>query len=140
MVEMRMTTVLFWGCRMFAGSAVAWFSRTQQAVALAGTEAECMAMGESTVSRKYLEIRSALSGVEDNTMWVCEDNMEAINMAENPSSSARSKHVDVRHHFLRQLVQDRVIEILPTPTNSQHADILTKPLGESLFKFMLVHC
>ncbi|CAM9375078.1 unnamed protein product, partial [Discosporangium mesarthrocarpum] len=61
--------------------------------------------------------------------------MGAINLAENPSSSARSKHFDVQHHCLRQLVQDRVIEIIPTPTYSQHAGILTKSLGESLFKF-----
>ncbi|CAM9533693.1 unnamed protein product [Discosporangium mesarthrocarpum] len=40
-------------------------------------------------------------------MWVYEDNMEAINLAENPSSSARSKHIDVWHYFLVQLVQDR---------------------------------
>ncbi|CAN0495773.1 unnamed protein product [Discosporangium mesarthrocarpum] len=108
------------GAVMFAGSVVAWFSRTQQVVALSSSEAEYMAMGECVKELLFLNnvlrFVQPLRGVENNTMWVHEDNMGAINLAENPSSSARSKHIDARHHFLRQLVQDRVIEILPTPT------------------------
>ncbi|CAN0476502.1 unnamed protein product [Discosporangium mesarthrocarpum] len=103
---------------MFSGSAVAWFCRTLQVVALFSTEAEFMAMGEFVKElpffKNVLRFVQPLSGVEDNTIWVYEDNMGAINLAENPSSSGRSKHIDLWHHFLRQLVQDRATEIRNT--------------------------
>ncbi|CAN0477143.1 unnamed protein product, partial [Discosporangium mesarthrocarpum] len=91
------------GAVMFAGSVVAWFSRTQQAVALSSTEAEYMAMGVCNMLKQHYTMVKSVTTEPYNTMWVYEDNMGAINLAENPSSSARSKHTDTRHRFLRQL-------------------------------------
>ncbi|CAN0492549.1 unnamed protein product, partial [Discosporangium mesarthrocarpum] len=86
------------GAPMFSGSAVALFCRTQQVVALFSTEAEFMAMVEFVKElpffKNVLRFVQPLSGVEDNTIWVYKDNMGAINLAENPSSSGRSKHID----------------------------------------------
>ena len=59
---------------------------------------------------------------------MCVDNAEAISLANNPLSSARTKHIDVRFHFLRELVRSKMIEVVYVPTKFQHADILTKPL------------
>ena len=55
---------------------------------------------------------------------VLEDNEGAIALAENPRSSCRSKHIDVRHHFLRNLTKEGVIEITHVPSEEQHADIV----------------
>ena len=67
--------------------------------------------------------------VESRKIEVLEDNEGAIALAENPLSSCRSKHIDVRHHFLRNLTEEGVIEI-----KEQHADILTKALPRDLFE------
>ena len=56
----------------------------------------------------------------------------AISLANNPLSSARTKHIDVRYHFIRELVRSKTIRVQYVTSAQQHADILTKPLtGES---------
>ena len=62
-----------------------------------------------------------------------EDNQGAIAMAENPIGGGRRKHIDVRHHFIRELVERKVLRIQYTESSNQHADILTKPLGPEAF-------
>ena len=64
---------------------------------------------------------------------VREDNRGAIKLANNPLSSARSRHIDVRHHFLRELVNQKRIIIRHVESKEQHADALTKPLEIGLF-------
>ena len=65
---------------------------------------------------------------------VLEDNEGAIALAENPLSSSRSKHIDVRHHFLRKLTEDGMMEVTYVPSEKQHADILKKALPRDLFE------
>ena len=74
--------------------------------------------------------------VEPRKIEVLEDNEGpgAIALAENPLRSCRSKHIDVRHHFLRNLTEEGVIEITHVPSAEQHADILTKALPRDLFE------
>ena len=55
-------------------------------------------------------------------------------LAENPLSSARSKHIDVRYHHIRTQCADRVIELVRVPCRQQHGEMLTKPSGVSAFK------
>ena len=72
--------------------------------------------------------------VEPRKIGVLEDNEGAIALAENPLRSCRSKHIDVRHHFLRNLTEESVIEITHVPIEKQHADILTKALPRDFFE------
>ena len=65
---------------------------------------------------------------------VLEDNEGAIALAENPLSSSRSKHIDVRHHIFSNLTEEGVIEVTHTSSENQHADILTKALLRDLFE------
>ena len=64
-----------------------------------------------------------------------EDNEGAIQTAKHPISNSNSKHIDVRHHFLRELVERKEIEIIHVSTEYQHADFLTKALPEKEFAF-----
>ena len=84
-------------------------------------------------------MQSVLSFIEPRTkgerIIVHEDNEGAIRLANNPLSSGRSRHIDVRHHFLRDLVREQVIRIEHVETKLQHADILTKPLEVKAFRF-----
>ena len=66
---------------------------------------------------------------------VFEDNQGAVQLAQNPITNLNSKHIDVRHHFLRELVRQRDIKVVQVPSEFQHADILTKALAFDLFTF-----
>ena len=64
-----------------------------------------------------------------------EDNEGAIQIAKHPISNSNSKHIDVRHHFLRELMERKEIEIIHIASQYQHADYLTKALPEREFEF-----
>ena len=64
-----------------------------------------------------------------------EHNQGAVQLAQNPVTNSNSKHIDVRHHFLRELVCQRVIKVVQNPSEFQHEDILTKALAYNLFAF-----
>ena len=55
-----------------------------------------------------------------------EDNQDAVQLAQTPVANSSSKHIDVRHHFLPELVRQRDIEVVQVLSEFQHADILTK--------------
>ena len=61
------------------------------------------------------------------------DNESAIRMADNPIEHSRTKHIDIRHHFLRDHQKKRDIEVFYVSTENQLADIFTKPLDEKTF-------
>lgn len=64
-----------------------------------------------------------------------EDNEGAIQIAKHPISNSNSKNIDTWHHFLRELVERKEIEIIHVPTKLQHTDFLTKVLPEKDFEF-----
>ena len=66
---------------------------------------------------------------------VFEDNPGAVQLAQNSVTNSSSKHVDVHHHFLREIARRRDIEVVQVSPEFQHADILTKALAYDLFAF-----
>ena len=66
---------------------------------------------------------------------VFEDNQGAVQLAQSPVTNSNSKHIDVRHHFLRELVRQRDIEVVRVPSEFQHAEFLAKALVCGLFAF-----
>jgi hypothetical protein len=61
------------------------------------------------------------------------DNESAIHLTDNPVEHSRTKHIDIRHHFLRDHQQKGDIDVYHISTENQLADIFTKPLGEKMF-------
>lgn len=119
---------------LWDGAAVAWCSKKQSIVALSSTEAEYVAA--STCACQVLWIRGILEEFglkqEDITMIKC-DNTSAIKLSRNPVFHGRCKHIGVRFHFLRDLVNEGMIELEHVGTKEQFADILTKPLNREVF-------
>ena len=64
----------------------------------------------------------------------CEDNKGAIDLAKKPLSLSNSKHIDVRCHFLLELVGTGDLSVKYLRTEDQHADILTKAIGKESFE------
>ena len=93
-------------------------------------------MGE--VVKEALFVRNVLEflvpGVHKPPIVVYEDNEGAIKLADNPLSTARTRHIDVRHHFLREKVDKKEICVQHVESERQHADVLTKPLPRRSFR------
>ena len=72
-------------------------------------------------------------GLEQGTLTLFCDNMSAINISKNPVQHSRTKHIDIRHHFIREIVESKTIALEHVGTNDQLADLLTKPLDTLRF-------
>ena len=123
------------GAIMCAGACVCWFSRTQKCATLFTSEAEYVALGDAVKELLFLRQvwRFMIPGKGMPCFCVFEDNQGALQLLKNPVSNSNSKHIDVRHHFLRELVRQGGITVNHLPSEYQHADILTKVLAFDLF-------
>ena len=125
------------GLVMCGGACVSWFSRTQKCVTLSTTEAEYVALAD--VMKEVLFLRQVwrfmLPDVGMPCIPVFEDNEGAVQLAQNPITNSNSKHIDVRHHFLRELVARKEIAITHVRSDLQHADFLTKAITQDSFEF-----
>ncbi|GJU37010.1 hypothetical protein Tco_1185364 [Tanacetum coccineum] len=121
----------------FKDRLVSWSSKKQRSTAISTTEAEYIAM--SGCCAQILWMRSQLKdyGFDFNKIPLYCDNKSAIALCCNNVQHSRSKHIDIRHHFIREQVENRVVELYFVETNYQLADILTKALPRERFKFLL---
>jgi hypothetical protein len=127
-VENRRSTS---GYVFFVGDgAVSWNSKRQQTVAQSTMEAEYMAMNRCT--REAIWLRQLMEDVgcaqEEATTMMC-DNQGSMALAKNPTNHDRSKHIDVQHHFIREKIENKIVELEYCPTQYMVADILTKALA-----------
>jgi hypothetical protein len=117
------------------GSApVTWSCKKQSAIALSSAEAEYRAA--VLASQEVLWLRQLLTefGIQQDhptTLWC--DNQSAIHISRNPVEHQRTKHIEIHMHFIRQLIQDGVLNLEYLPTEAQVADIFTKPLASPRF-------
>ena len=115
---------------MLNNGAVAWRSQRQPTVALSTMESEYMALTEATKELLWLRgLLTELGYESENPTDLFTDNQSALALAKNPVSHARAKHIDVRHHFVRDAIQDNVVWVQYIPTEDMTADSLTKALG-----------
>ena len=120
---------------MLGGTVVNASSTTQYCVTLSTSEAEYVAMAQGAKTALFTKavLDFLQAELANETIDLFEDNQGAIAIAENPISGGRTKHIDVRYHFIRELVERKVLNIQYTESSNQHADILTKPLGLEAF-------
>jgi hypothetical protein len=103
-------------------------------VALSTAEAEYMAAADACKEVLWLKTILLEIGIDAKTPIVLqEDNQACIKMAKNPVFHKRTKHIDVRYHFVRQTVRNGDIKFRYCPTDEMVADILTKPLQKAKF-------
>jgi hypothetical protein len=112
---------------------VSWASKKQNSVALSTAEAEDIAACHCCA--QLLQMRQTLRdyGYKLSQVPLICDNESAIHMVDNPIEHSRTKHIDIRYHFLRDHQQKGDIEIAYGNTKNQLADIFTKPLDEKTF-------
>lgn len=117
------------------GSPVVWMSKKQTSVALSTAEAEYVAMALAVKEAKWLyALLCELKCVVELPMILYTDNQAAITIATNPGSNhARTKHIDIKFHFIRDEINKNIIKVKWIETKKQLADILTKSVKPQPF-------
>ena len=118
-----------------AGGAVSWRAKKQKLVSLSTVEAEYIGYSEAAregiwIKRVYDEIRGEVMTSKPLTLFC--DNQGAIEITRNPKFHERTKHIDIKYHFIRSLVEENQLCLNYIPTLKQIADITTKGLSRDL--------
>ena len=119
------------------GGAVSWSSKKQTSVALSTTEAEYMSMTQAAKEIVWLRALLEELGATGHIRQMSQlhgDNQGALALARNPEYHARTKHIDIQFHFIRELVGDEKIYLEYCPTSDMIADVMTKPLPRTTHK------
>ncbi|CAF4947657.1 unnamed protein product [Pieris macdunnoughi] len=124
-------------CFKLSGCVISYECRKQQTVALSSTEAEYMAIAEACKEAIYL--KSLISDIIgcNYTVVIYNDNQGAKKLTENPLFHKRTKHIDVRYHFIREAVSNSLIKIEYLSTSEMPADILTKSLSAAKHNYLI---
>lgn len=118
---------------------MAWSSKKQPIVTLSTTEAEYVAAGNGacqTVWMRNIPKETVFDQGDFTTLWCY--NSSAIKLSRTPVLHGRSKHIHVRFHLLRELVNESVISLEYCSTEDQLADVMTKPVNLDVFEKLRV--
>jgi hypothetical protein len=124
-------------CQFLRRSLVSWSSKKQTYVALSTVEVEYVAAGQCCAQLLWMRQTLRDFGYNLSKVPLLCDNESAIHLADNPIEHSSTKHIDIRHHFLRDHQQRRDIDIYHISTENQLTDIFTKPLDEK--RFCMLH-
>ncbi|XP_065628616.1 secreted RxLR effector protein 161-like [Quercus suber] len=124
------------GCFYLRNNLVSWMSKKQNPVSLSTVEAEYIATASCCAQLLWMKKLLHDYGITQDTMCVYCDNTSAINLSKNPVQHSKSKHIEIRYHFIRDLVEERTVYLEFINTKNQKADIFTKPLDGPKFEFL----
>jgi hypothetical protein len=117
-----------------ASGPIIWRSRAQTTVAHSSTEAEYMALSDcsrqvSWICTIFLELDICLGPIP-----IYADNQGSIFIGSNPVQEIRTKHINVKYHYVHECIADKKIVLYHVPTEDNTADIFTKNLGRLKFE------
>lgn len=118
-------------------SAISWKSSLQSVVVLSTTEAEYIALTEAVKESHWLKGIVGDFGVKQGSVVIKCDSNSAICLAKHQTFHERSKHIDVRLHFIRDEVEKKEVKIEKVSTEHNAANMLTKALPKSKFSYCL---
>ena len=120
---------------MMAEGAISWVSKKQAVTALSTSEAEYIALSFATQEAVWLRrLLTDLGAAPTKPTVLMEDNQGAIAIARNPVAHARTKHIDIHYHYVREALHEGAIDLQYCPTSEMIADLLTKPLSRGQFE------
>jgi hypothetical protein len=123
-------------CQFLGRSLVCWSSKKQNCISLSTAEAEYVAAASGCTQLLWMRQTLKEYGVHCDKVPLLCDNESAIKIAYNPVQHTRTKHIEIRHHFIRDHVARGDIELAYVATKDQLADIFTKPLDEARFCYL----
>ena len=121
-------------CIFLNDSLIQWSSKLQKSVSLSSTEAEyvCLSAGTTNVLW-YRTILQEIGFIQRNPTIIDQDNESTIKIAESKKQQPGLKHISIRHHFIRDKIQQQEIKLQPVTSERMKADIMTKNLAYPRF-------
>ncbi|CAA7262723.1 unnamed protein product [Cyclocybe aegerita] len=117
------------------GGAVSWSAKRQEIISLSTTESEYVAATQATKEALWLRsLVSELFAIDLDTTTLFSDNQSAIALTKDHQYHARTKHIDIRFHFIRRIIEKGSIRLVYCPTGEMVADTLTKALPSAKVK------
>jgi len=115
------------------GGAVSWMSKKQSVVALSTTEAEYITATHVSKEAFWLQRLCSSMGLVQEAIRIDCDSQSVIFLANNPTCHSETKHIDVQHHFLRDMIEEKKVLLAKADTLNNTADALTKSVSSEKF-------
>ncbi|KAK2359506.1 putative mitochondrial protein [Trifolium repens] len=123
-------------CQFIGENLISWASKRQTTIAMSTTEAEYISAAKCCTQLLWMKYQLEDYQISSNNIPLYCDNTAAIHLSKNPILHSRAKHIEIKHHFIRDYVQKGVIDLKFIETENQWADIFTKPLAVERFDFI----
>ncbi|KAM6572601.1 hypothetical protein CsatA_016681 [Cannabis sativa] len=121
-------------CFTVLGGCVCWKSNLQKVVALSTTEAEYMAATEAIKEAVWLKGFAQEMKINATDITVYCDNQSALHLMKNPMFHERSKHIDIRLHYIREIIASGEVQVKKVKTDDNPADVMTKCVTLAKFR------
>jgi hypothetical protein len=108
---------------------ISWKSKKQPIISLSSMESEYIALAAAVKEALWLKKLEEELENETNQIQIYEDNQSTIKTSKDTIHNDRSKHIDVRYHFIREVINNKIINLEYKSTEEMIADALTKPVG-----------
>ncbi|KAD4584712.1 hypothetical protein E3N88_22313 [Mikania micrantha] len=126
------------GCQFLGNCLVSWQSKKQTSVATSTAEAEYIAAASCTSQILWLQTQLLDYGIKVSKTPLLMDSASALCIVKNPVQHSRTKHIEIRHHFIRDCFEKGLIDPKFVPSADELADIFTKPLDTSTFQNLVL--
>lgn len=121
----------------FGGGAISWGSSRQKVIATSTSEAEYVALLPCLQECVWLKLLLKELGYQQGVVSVMEDNEACLALAKNPQNHSRTRHIQVRYHWIRQAIADGVAKLVGIKTKNQLADLFTKGLHGPQTRYLM---
>ncbi|GJR26581.1 retrovirus-related pol polyprotein from transposon TNT 1-94 [Tanacetum coccineum] len=125
------------GIQFLGDKLVSWMSKKQNCTAMSSAEAEYVALSASCAQVMWMRTQLKDYGFNYNKIPLYCDSQSAIAISCNPVQHSRTKHIHTRYHFIKEQVENGIIELYFVRTEYQLADMFTKALPEDRFKYLV---
>ena len=124
------------GCFYVGNNLVSWMSKKQNSISLSTAEVENITSSSCCTQLLWMQKLLHDYGIFQEHLTIYCNNTSSINISKNPVQHSRTKHIEIRHHFIRELVEDGTLNLEFIHTDDQKAAPFTKPLDSKHFEFL----
>ncbi|GKB69093.1 retrovirus-related pol polyprotein from transposon TNT 1-94 [Tanacetum coccineum] len=125
------------GIQFLGDKLVSWMSKKQDCTAMSSVEADYVALSASCVQVMWMRTQLKDYGLNYNKIPLYCNSQSAIEISYNPVQHSRTKHIHTRYHFIKEHVENGIIELYFVRTEYQLADMFTKALPEDRFQYLV---
>ncbi|KAI3758865.1 hypothetical protein L6452_06437 [Arctium lappa] len=127
------------GCQFLGARLVSWQCKKQTTVSTSTTEAEYKAAASCCAQVLWIQNQMLDYGVTFLHTPIFIDNSSAISIVNNPVKHSKTKHIEIRYHFIRDCNEKKLVQVVKVHTDNQFADLFTKAFDVGRFTFLGIH-